>query len=369
MVSVYIGTILFFVFNTFLFINHYLLKRKFNIYYAGIVFYMFLSIWTIIGSPKPIVDTFDVFSQVTQKVLNGQNPYTTSYNRTYQNSDNHFHYLPLSFITTTPFTIIFHDPRFAIIFFNIVSIYILKKIFTNRIVPQNLDIFIVTFLFLPRSFYMLEHMYLDPIIFSFFLLFYFFFQKKQYSFAALFLAFFFSFKQNLFILLPIFIFDKSIYALLKKNLAYFLIPFLLIVFFLLLNPTMFLLYTFFSMFGSVFYPTAIRSTPTDMALSFQVFIKHIFPNIKVVYLYGISGLLLLTVLILTFFRKTLNTPTKIFIATFAMGYFMHLSFFNQYYFIALFYFFVLLLGKSSTSQIHNSRSHPRQIPPKRSKFS
>ena len=151
--------------------------------------------WTLWGSPKPIVDTFDVFSQVGQKLLTFQNPYTAIFTRTYSQIDNHFHYLPFSFLITSPFSILFHDPRYAIIFFNLLSVLLLKKLFKNKFEGNRLNILLATFLFLPRSFYMLEHMYLDPIIFSFFLLFYFFFQKKKYTLSILFLALFFSFKQ------------------------------------------------------------------------------------------------------------------------------------------------------------------------------
>ena len=101
------------------------------------------------------------------------------------------------------------------------------------------------------------------------------------------------------------------------------------------------------MFGAVFYPQAVRSTPTDMALSFQVFIKQFLPNIKTVYLYSISGLVLFAVSVKIFLLRKSNIVMKVFLMTFAMGYFMHLSFFNQYYFVALFYFFALMIQQTS----------------------
>ena len=350
-VSTFIGIMLFFTFVAFLFFNHYAWKKRFNIFPIILVFYLFLGMWTLWGSPKPIVDTFDVFSQVGQKLLSFQNPYIATYTRTYSQIDNHFHYLPFSFIATSPFSILFHDPRYAIIFFNFLSIIILKKLFKNKIENHHLDILLATFLFLPRSFYMLEHMYLDPIIFSFFLLFYYFFQKKKYTLSVFSLALFFSFKQNLLILLPLFFIDKNIRTVLKIKFIFFLIPFFLIAFYLFLSPEPFLSNTFLAMFGTVFYPQAVRSTPTDMALSFQIFVKQFMPNIKTVYLYAISGLVLFAVSVRILFLRNSNTVMKIFLMTFAMGYFMHLSFFNQYYFVALFYFFALMLEQSSFQKI------------------
>lgn len=345
------GMIFFFVFIAFLFLNHYVWRNKYRIFPLVFIAYLFLGMWTLWGSPKPIVDTFDIFSQVGQKLLSFQNPYTSTFTRTYSQIDNHFHYLPFSFLVTSPFSILFHDPRYAIIFFNLLSAILLKKLFKNKIEDNHLDILIAVFLFLPRSFYMLEHMYLDPIIFSFFLLFYFFLQKKKYALSIFFLALFFSFKQNLLILFPLFILDKNIRSLLKRKVFFFFAPFLLVIFYLFLNPSSFLSNTFFAMFGTVFYPQAVRSTPTDMALSFQVFIKQFAPTIKIVYLYSISGLVLLAVSAKIFFLRNSNIVMKVFLMAFAMGYFMHLSFFNQYYFVALFYFFALMLGQSASKKV------------------
>lgn len=350
-VSTLIGTVIFFFFVSFLFFNHYVWKNKLRVFPLILVVYIFLSMWTLWGSPKPIVDTFDVFSQVGQKLLSFQNPYTATYTRTYAQIDNHFHYLPFSFLVTSPFSILFHDPRYAIIFFNILSVLLLKRIFRKQIENYHLNTLLATFLFLPRSFYMLEHMYLDPIIFSFFLLFYYCLQKRKYALSIIFLALFFSFKQNLFVLFPLFLIDKDIRSVLKKKFIFFLIPFFLIAFYLLLNPSSFLSNTFFAMFGAVFYPQAVRSTPTDMALSFQVFVKQFAPNIKTVYLYIISGLVLLTVGVKIFLLRNSNIVMKVFLMTFALGYFMHLSFFNQYYFVALFYIFALMLQQASSQKI------------------
>lgn len=353
-VSTFIGIILFFSFIAFLFLNHFAWKNKFRVFPIVITAYLFLGMWTLWGSPKPVVDTFDVFSQVGQKLLTFQNPYTAVFTRTYAQIDNHFHYLPFSFFVTFPFAVFFHDPRYALIFFNIVSIILLKKIFRNKMEGYHLDILLATFLFLPRSFYMLEHMYLDPIIFSFFLLFYYYFQTRKYALSIFFLALFFSFKQNLLILFPLFILDKNIRTELKSKFIFFLLPIFLIIFYLFLSPKYFLINTFFSMFGTVFFPQAVRSTPTDMALSFQVFIRQFMPNIKTVYLYSISGLILIAVSVRIFFLRNSNIAMKIFLMTFAMGYSMHLSFFNQYYFVSLFYFFAMMHLQSSSQKVPKS---------------
>ena len=196
---------------------------------------------------------------------------------------------------------------------------------------NTLNIFIALFLFLPRSFFVLEHMYLDPIIFTFFLFFYYLFQKNKYSSAMISLALFFSFKQNLLILLPLFILDSKIRIQIKKYCFTFISPFLIIVLFYFLNSESFLKYIFFAMFGDIFFPVALKSTPTNMALSFQVFIRNIIPSIQTFYLYLLSGILFL----ISYIKVTVSSqdllPTKIVLTLFAMNYFMHLSFFNSYY--------------------------------------
>jgi hypothetical protein len=341
--GLFAGTVFFFAFVTLLFINHYVLKNKIRLFPYILPVYFLMGVWTVWTSPKPFVDTFDVFTQVAQKLASFQNPYSAAFIRTYPGIDNHFHYLPFSFIITFPFTALLGDPRYSIIFFNLLSAIILKIIFDDKIERAHLSILLATFLFLPRSFYMLEHMYLDPIIFSFFLLFYFFYRRRIYRLSIFFLALFFSFKQNLFVILPLFILDKTFRTLIMKHLFVFTAPFLLIIFFLLLNPASFLLNTFFGMFGAVFYPHAVRSTPTDTALSFQVFIRQFASSIKTVYLYGISSLFLLVAGFKILLLNRSHVVHKIFLMLFALGYFMHLSFFNHYYFTALFYFFSLML--------------------------
>ena len=166
-------------------LSYFFIKNKIDLLFIILLFYIALSFWTLIGSPKPLVDTFDVFREVAGKIISGVNPYSADFSRTYAGIDNHFHYLPFSFVFTTPFMLIFGDPRIAIIFANIVSVLCLRKIFMDRFEKKDLNLLLATFLFLPRSFYILEHMYLDPIIFMFFLLFYFSMLKKKRRFLKL----------------------------------------------------------------------------------------------------------------------------------------------------------------------------------------
>lgn len=365
-ISIFVGSTLFFGILAVLFINHYMLKDRFGVFRFILLSYAFLSIWTVLGSPKPLVDTYDIFTEVTQKLLSGINPYTAVFTRTYPNIDNHFHYLPFSFIYISPFVFLFRDPRIGIICANIASAVLLKKIFDRNLLSSTLHIFIALFLFLPRSFFVLEHMYLDPIIFTFFLLFYYFFQMNKYSSAIVSLALFFSFKQNLFILLPFFILDSKIRTKIMKYTVMFLAPFLIIVVFYFLNSESFLKYTFLAMFGDIFFPSALKSTPTGMALSFQIFMRNMIPSIPTLSLYLLSGVLLLVSYIRIIVNSRDMLITKIVLTLFAMSYFMHLSFFNSYYFIALFYFFNWMVLESSTKQIkkpfikaheiHNERS-------------
>ncbi|OGK72321.1 hypothetical protein A2446_01685 [Candidatus Roizmanbacteria bacterium RIFOXYC2_FULL_38_9] len=345
--STLIGSITLSFIVVLLVLSYFFIKNKIDLLFIILLFYIALSFWTLIGSPKPLVDTFDVFREVAGKIISGVNPYSADFSRTYAGIDNHFHYLPFSFVFTTPFMLIFGDPRIAIIFANIVSVLCLRKIFMDRFEKKDLNLLLATFLFLPRSFYILEHMYLDPIIFMFFLLFYFSMLKKKRRFAMMSLGLFFSFKQNLLILFPLFLLNSLVRQYLKKEILFFLMPFALIILFIILNPPSFLMLTFLSMFGAVFYPGAPKSTPTHIALSFQVFIRYVFPNIKTAYLYVISILLLTVVYLRVFAQKKYRFIERFALILFAFGYFMHLSFFNQYYFLALFYFFNFMFEQSS----------------------
>jgi len=107
--------ILFYVFNCFF------TKKKVSLQIV-IIGYIVLSLWTLISSPHPIVDTFVVLKEAPLKFISGINPYASSYSQVYPHIiPNYYNYLPFSFIFILPFVVFFSDPRYSIIFVNVMA--------------------------------------------------------------------------------------------------------------------------------------------------------------------------------------------------------------------------------------------------------
>lgn len=273
------------------------------------------------NSPQPIVDIFVILKEAPLKILAGINPYDTTYTQVYSNSIlNYFGYLPLSFIITMPFVIVFSDPRYATIFFNLLSVLLLYKLLKGK-KHKDINIFIATFLMLPRSFYILEHMFLDQIIFSFFLLFFYFLHKKNYKLSVLSLSLFFGFKQYLFLIIPFVL--KFYYKVILKYWIYFLLPFGLILLFFLINPSSFITDIVLN------FNPAKKLLPNSLSLSFPNLLKILIPYQLAIYLslfiFGLNYLLSFM------FKAKKVFVLQIYELLFLFNVFSLYSYFNHYF--------------------------------------
>lgn len=319
-------------------INHFNKNILKKIILPFIVFsYIFLSIWTLIQSPQPRVDSFIQQKEAPLKLIQGINPYNSVYTKVYSNVEpNYFGYLPFSFIYHLPFVFAFSDPRFSIIISNLIIAVVIFKLFKLKNRREESYPFIAAFLFLPRSFYILEHMYLDPVIFSFFLLFIYSYIKKRYSLSTLLLSLFFSFKQHLIFLLPLFVKHTSKKFHTFKHTLIFLLPFFLPLLFLLINPSAFLKNIVF-FFNPQHIPAPVLNSLSLTTLFTRYMIKS--PSIYLNVIFFI--LFLFFFLLIIFKRKTFLIP-KLAVSLILFNFFMYHSFFNHYYLVALFLLFDIL---------------------------
>ncbi len=331
--SVLYGEIFYFLTIIVIFFYHFFNNKKRNSLTVIVISYLILSVWTIIFSPQPRVDVFVNLKEAPQKLLAGKNPYSENYTKVYSNvKPDYFNYLPFSFLYLLPFVYFLGDPRYGSIFANLIIALVLKKI-VGKDKDNMRDLFIMTFLFLPRSFYILEHMYLDVIIFTFYLLFFFLYsQKNNKNWAFLFLGLFFNFKQHLLFLFPYFL-QKIKVIFSKKNFFFFLLPFGSSLIFLLINSHDFLK-NILTIFNPFFNPSKIPS-PIEGSLSIPTFLKMIIPGYRsaTYYLFGII-LFMFSYILLLLTRQSLIT--KVIVSLFFFQLFIYHSFFNHYYFVALF---------------------------------
>ncbi|MBI3366656.1 hypothetical protein HY041_03455 [Candidatus Roizmanbacteria bacterium] len=308
-----------------------LMINPFIIFVIISILYIFLSSWTLYNSPFPHVDTFFQFLEAPQKILVGQNPYHAQYTKVYATvKPDYFPYLPFSIIYTFPFVVLFSDPRYGIIFANIISAYCIYRLFQSKHKDQIGLLYITAFLLLPRSFYIIEHMYLDSIIYMFFVLFIYWRVKKNYSLSVFFVSLFFSFKQHLFFLLPLLFQKKHINTLL------FFAPFLLALYFFLIDPQGFIKNIIF-----YFNPHTIPA-PVSMSLSLTTLLRNIPILSTTNYIYVIP-VILFFFMYLSIVQSSRTFVSKVTISVFAFTYLMYQSFYNHYYLVSLFLFLDILL--------------------------
>ena len=333
-----IGQTCFFFFCGYIFIQLY--RQKEIPSYVFIIFFLFLSLLTIYGSPKPIVDSFVILKEAPQKLMQGLNPYDSTYSRVYKNIEpNYFNYLPLSIIYFLPFVGILNDPRYGLIIIMIGTYLLFNKLQKKNFLQKNL--YSSLFLFAPRSFYMIEHAYLDTVIFFLFVLAIYFQERKNYKWFAFILSCFFLFKQNIIILFPLFI-KKLLQK--KESLVVFFIPFLSILVFLLWSPS-----AFVRNIITVNQPNGIimKVAPFQMSIAVPNILFQLFSipldNMQTIFAVGVLGTLLVTIIIMLDVKLTLNR--KIILILFFGYFFSYHAYFNSYYLVLLFLFFDFVLSK------------------------
>lgn len=333
-----IGQTAFFIFCIYLFIK--IFKKKEIASHIFIIFFIFLSLLTIFGSPKPVVDSFVILKEAPQKLLQGQNPYNSMYSRVYRNIDpDYFNYLPLSIIYFLPFVAILNDPRYGLLL-AMIGTYTLLNRLQKKNTPQKY-LYSSLFLFAPRSFYMIEHAYLDTLIFFLFVLAFYLQEKKKYNYFAVMLSAFFLLKQNIAILLPLFI--KKIFQK-KETIILFSAPFLSVLLFFLWNPQ-----SFIRNIVTVNQPNGLimKGAPFQMSITIPNIVFQLFniPLASMQLVFMVCALLALIVTFCIFLDKKLTPNRKIILILFFGYFFSYHAFFNSYYLVLLFLIFDFVLSK------------------------
>ena len=294
---------------------------------------MILSALVILGSPLPSCDCFVVVKEAVEGLLHGRNPYSMVFTTVYEGVDlDYYSYLPASFLFTLPFRVFLFDVRWASVFSLIISALLLNKYVVNN---ERLSKYLfILILFSPRSFFIIEHMYLEPIIFMFFVLFLVFLKQEKRIFSALSLATALNFKIHLWVFVfPIFIFLKT-----KKYQVFDFFFKTAIFIVLLLFP--FILWDWRSFSKDIFffipgYSEVPSSTPIEKSLSTASILRFLgFYEYKI-----ISGIIFFVLYLFSIFyqkKKGLDISDYFAIVGLFLQFFLFLSFFNHYYLVYLF---------------------------------
>lgn len=315
-------------------------KKKEIASHVFVIFFLLISLLTIYGSPNPTVDSFVILKEAPQKLLQGLNPYNSIYTRVYKEVDpNYFNYLPFSIIYFLPFVYFFNDPRFGLIV-SMLGTYLLMNKLQKKNNPQKY-LYSSLFLFAPRSFYMLEHAYLDTLIFFLFVWGVYLYEKGKNRLFSLVISSLFLLKQNMIILLPLY-FNKMIRQ--KENILLFLAPFISVLFFFAWNPQ-----SFIRNIISVNQPNGLimKMAPLQMTITVPNILFQLFhPSTDMMqYIFIISALVALFITLLVLLSKKVNLQRKIILILFFGYFFSYHAFFNSYYLVLLFLLFDFTLLK------------------------
>lgn len=115
----------------------------------------------VIASPNPVIDIFTLLKEAPIKLLQGINPYNSSYTQVYSGTiTDNYTYWPFSIYLEMPFVLIFNDPRVILIIADILAGAGLYYIGGKTSVAK---LFSLIYLFRPNSLYMIEQSFLTPI--------------------------------------------------------------------------------------------------------------------------------------------------------------------------------------------------------------
>ncbi len=310
----------------------------------SIIIYLFLSLLTLIGSQHPIVDTIVVLKEAPMMVLRGLNPYAERFSAVYPTIDpTYYNYLPASFLFLIPFVYFFNDPRYSTILAMLIISLVICRIAKKSKRRNTASWLVLIILFLPRSFFILEHMYLDPIIVSVFAVFIYFTAMNRKTLSYVFLSFFFLFKQTPWTTFPLFL-SPFIIQMTKhsKYVLAFTIPLVFPLYYFFLNPAAFI--------QDVFTGLSKTSITSPIGSSLTVQTLFLRAGISLGPLYGLilPLIILLIVYVLILWRKP-GLYYSIALVVFSFHFFSYHAFFNVYYFVSL--FLVLDIASTYTSHI------------------
>jgi len=171
-----------------------------------IIISLILRILIVTSSPNPQIDVFDILKNGPKALLQGQNPYSQTYNKIYVDSpSSYFAYPPGILLSVLPFTAFLGDPRYLFIFAEILSAIMIYSILKKAKADKMAEIIPLIFLFNLRWSLVLEQSWIDSLaVFVFAAILFFQTQKQLQGLILPLTTFLITVKQS-FIILPLLI--------------------------------------------------------------------------------------------------------------------------------------------------------------------
>lgn len=123
-----------------------------------------LRIFMVLSSPNPQIDVFDILKNGPKALLQGQNPYSQTYNKIYTDAPvSYFAYPPGILFSVFPFTAFLGDPRYLFILAEILSAIIIYSVLKKANGDKLAEIIPLIFLFNLRWSLVLEQSWIDTL--------------------------------------------------------------------------------------------------------------------------------------------------------------------------------------------------------------
>lgn len=141
-----------------------------------LIYAFILRIIMVFGSPDPAIDVYVILKEAPIKLLSGINPYQSLYTYVFpQITPDYYAYWPASFLLQIPIIFFLKDPRYLLLFADLVSAVILFILGGKN---QSSLILSLLYLFRPLSLAVIEASWLTPLNFLFLAAIVFFLKKS-----------------------------------------------------------------------------------------------------------------------------------------------------------------------------------------------
>ncbi len=299
-------------------------------------------ILTILSSPNPKIDTFDTLKLGGQELIQGKNPYASSYTKLYADKEpNYYAYPPATLLLTLPSVLFLRDPRYMLVFFLFGTAFFIGKI-SNPDYRWQLPLL---FLFNPMTAFIVEESYIEPMIIFLLTLSLYLLRTRKYAVSAIIIGLLLAAKQYSILFIP-FIFRLSV---LKNRLRLLIgstiVAVVIISPFFLWNTKEFI--SDVLLFQAV-YPARYDGL-TFFSLLYRIF--HIpYASLVSLFIIGIIFFMLIR-------KKTTSFSALVsclFFFFFTFFYFNKWAFVNYYYFISSLLILVMAFKTSEKNIAHSS---------------
>jgi hypothetical protein len=172
-------------------VSRRLARGRQAVFVLGVLAAFALRIWMPIASPAPVIDVFALLQESSQHLVQGKNPYATPVSDVYRgeasalfDTPRTYDYLPANLYLLAPVRAVTGDVRYGYVVAEAGIAAALWWLARRRWPRPVAELLPLLFLYHPRSLFVLEQSWTEPLILLFFALFLFQYERGRRTWAA-----------------------------------------------------------------------------------------------------------------------------------------------------------------------------------------